>query len=231
MRSPIDDFPAPEQLTARVVEPSSRPRLHGFDVQDDLVRHYDFAEMCFIAVMGRAPAPHEGRGLNVVLGFVMPIGVDQAPCHAAVVARMCGADSQRVVGAAAVALSEQARFEVERHVDLWRWLQRGRRGPPPTASTCTDPSEREAVARLHQRLAAAGIEIAAADASLGLVAALLAGFHCCGLTEPWQLHTMWSWARLPVVAAEAMATPPGSFGDYPIRQPAFSYPTEDEGPR
>jgi hypothetical protein len=219
--SPMDDYEAPEELTARVVSPEPCPRLHGFDVQGDLVRNYDFAEVVFTALVGRTPERHEGRGLNVLMGFLLPICVAEAPSHGAVIARLCGAQSQRVVATAAVALCEQARFELDRHAPLLEWLEQGCQGPPPASCAGADRQEQDAVERLHDCLQAAGMSVPAQDSSLSLPAAIIVGLFACGLTLTWQLEAIWCLARLPAVASEAMAVSPGAFSQYPIRQPTF----------
>lgn len=229
--SPIDEFAATEQLVARVVTLDARPRLHGFDVQDDLVRHYDFAEIVFTTLVGRPPQRHEGRAFNVLLGFLLPICVAEAPTHGAVIARVCGAQSQRVVAAAAVALCEQARFELDRRAALLEWLEHGRRAPPPFQSEAQGPDERDAVRALHERLREAGLEIPPEDASLSLHAATIAGLHACGITRTWQFEAIWCLARLPAAVAEAMAYDAGSLGDYPIRRPPFEFLFREEGKR
>jgi hypothetical protein len=229
--SPIDDFEAPEQLSARVVTPGPRPRLHGYDVQDDLVRSYDFAEIVFTALVGRPPLRHEGRALNVLLGFLLPISVAEAPAHGAVLARICGARSQRVTAAAAVTLCEQARFELDRSAPLLEWLAGDRSGPPPGAREAIDPQEHAAVAALHERLREAGLPAPCEGAPLSLHGAILAGLFACGLTHAWQLEVLWCLCRLPAATAEAMTFTAGSFAEYPIRRPAFALePREDGSP-
>jgi hypothetical protein len=225
--SPFDDFEAPEQLVARVVTPEPRPRLHGFDVQADLVRHYDFAEIVFTALVGRPPQRPEGRSFNVLLSFLLPISVAEAPCHGAVIARICGAKTQRVVAAAATLLCEQARVELDRRAALLEWLEHGRQGPPPAEPNAIDPEERAAVATLHERLREAGLEVSAEDSSLSLLGSIVAGLHACGFRHSWQLEATWCLARLPAAAAEAMAFAPGAFGEYPMRQPPFELRVEE----
>ena len=219
-RSPVDEFPAPEQLTARVVRPGPSPCVHGYDVHDDLVRHYDFAELVYTALTGRPPARHEGRGLNVLLGFLLPIGVAEAPSHGAVIARLCGAPSSRVIAAASVALCEQARFELARHAPLLEWLDGGRKGRPPAAAL-RDREGDPAVHRLHEHLSEAGLPVVPSDVPLSLESAIIAGLHACGLTRGGQLEAAWCLSRLPAATAEAMAVAPGAFREYPIRQPPF----------
>ena len=225
--SPFDDFPASEQLFARVVTPESRPRLHGLDVQDDLVRHYDFAEIVFTALVGRPPERHEGRGLNILMGVLLPVSVAEAPAHAAVIARICGAQPHRVVAAAAVALCEQAHLELDRRAPLLEWLEHGSRGTPPEEHVAPDEGEREAVRALHECLSGVGLELRPETLSLSPKGAIIAGFFACGVTQRWQLEALFCIARLPAAAAEAMAASPGGFADYPSRLPRFELQPEE----
>jgi hypothetical protein len=51
----------------------------------------------------------------------------------------------------------------------------------------------------------------------------LSALETCGLTRDEQLEAVFVAARLPVVIAEALATPAGSFRDYPLNVPRFVY--------
>ena len=133
--SPIDEMDAPARLAAHVVTPGPQPLLHGFDVQNDLARSYDFAEVVYTALTGEPPSETTGRVFNVLLTFLAPISVAEAPCHATVLARLVGARTAGLVSTAAIGLAEQARAEP---------------GPPPT-------SDSKSVERLKAALREAGV--------------------------------------------------------------------------
>ena len=89
---PLDSgasFPA--RLTARVVTPGERPRVHGYDVEGDLALHYQPTDLLFLLLMGELPTPAVSRAFSVVLMFLAPVSVAHASTHAAVVGRLCGA--------------------------------------------------------------------------------------------------------------------------------------------
>jgi citrate synthase len=48
----------------------------------------------------------------------------------------------------------------------------------------------------------------------------------CGIRRDDQLEAVWVVARIAVVAAEGLATPPASFRDYPLNVPAVRYEEE-----
>ncbi len=58
------------------------------------------------------------------------------------------------------------------------------------------------------------------DETLSPIFAMLAE---CGIERDEQLEAVWLVARIAVVAAEGLATPPASFRDYPLNLPAVRY--------
>ncbi|MBX3271963.1 MAG: hypothetical protein KF729_16970 [Sandaracinaceae bacterium] len=213
--SPIDQMPVPEHLTARVVEPGAAPRLHGYDVQDDLARHYGLGEVVLLALTGELPDRAAGRAIDVLLVFAAPITIAEAPSHAAALARLCSAKPSSVAAVAAIGLAEQARFRLEALAPLLAWLASGRDGPPP------EETEDAATARLHETLRSVGAAVSARDAALPVGAAIVAGLFELGLREPWQIEAALNCARWPIAIAEAMSNTPGALGTYPIRLPEF----------
>ena len=82
---PLDAAEWPEKLTARVVTAGARPRLHGYDVEADLARHYSFTEMVLLSLTGNLPTAQEARAFDVALQFAAPVSVQEAPTHATMV--------------------------------------------------------------------------------------------------------------------------------------------------
>jgi hypothetical protein len=90
-----------------VVTPGSEPRVHGYDVERDLARHYRFSDVTLLALVGRLPSDEQFEAFDAAMSFLAPLPITEAPTHAAVLARICGAQSSGVIGAAAVALAER----------------------------------------------------------------------------------------------------------------------------
>ncbi len=225
---PIDVELWPSTLSARVVEPGPAPRLHGYDVEADLARHYSFAEITLIALTGAAPERARGRAFEIALAFLAPVPVSEAPGHAAGLARLIGADASGVISGAALGLAERARYLVAEHAELVAWLGAGGGAFPQSASSdATD--EIAAVARLRDALAETGLAFPIFEARPTLLAALIGVLHGVGLTDAPRLEAALSFAALPATIAEAFAVKPLAFFTYPMDLPAFRYVEEPDG--
>ncbi|MEM7158117.1 MAG: hypothetical protein AAF799_35070 [Myxococcota bacterium] len=228
LRGPIEDRPWPTTLPGRVVRPGAEPRIRGYDLHGDLVRHYGFAEIALIALHGQAPAGNEGRLFELSLSLLSPCSVAEAPSHGAQLVRRCGARSAAVLSAGAVALSEQAQAVVDEHRELLAWLDAPESVLPP-AYQSTEPAETDAVARFAEHVRALGITLPILEQTPTFRAALLAALHHCGLRDPERLQVAWVLARLPTVLAEALEQPSGELRSYPIDLPHYAYvPSDDE---
>jgi citrate synthase len=221
LRRPLDEAPWPDKLTARVVAPGPRPTIHGYDVEEDLARHYSFAETVLLALTGKIPTAEQGRAFEVALQFAAPSPISEAPTHAAVLARVCAGTTSSIQGTAAIALAEQARSLVDEHRG---WVQQL---SSAAAILCTEAGtvsaqERESVDRLRRALRGT-IDVPALAHDLSRSAALLATLHACGLTNAEQMECALVLAKLPVATAEALATPAGSYRDYPLLVPPIVY--------
>jgi hypothetical protein len=222
LNGPLDDASWPSQLTARVVAPGARPTLHGYDVEADLAIHYSLAEATLLAFTGDLPTPEQARAFEVALLFFSPTPVNEAPTHAAVVARICNVITSAIVGTAAIGLAEQARVTVSSHTTWLRQLESA--DPVPTAEWAShDDAERRSVHRLRETLLASGVRLPVLEHDLSRTAALLATLRFAGLKHPEQLEAAIVLARLPSTLAEAFATPPHSFRDYPVGLPPLRY--------
>lgn len=213
--SPIDEMRVPERLTARVVRPGEEPLLHGFDLHQDLARHYGLAEVVLLALTGAPPTREAGRAFEILLIHACGIGVGEAPSHAAVLARLCGARPSGVAAVAAIGLTEQSRARSEALAPLLSWLREGRPGPAPIDGPTA------AAVRLQDDLRGAGVPVDPRDATLGHEAAIVAAMFDLGLRDAWKIEVAWSLARWPIAIAEAMSHEEGALGTYPIRLPPF----------
>lgn len=223
---PIEKFAWPRRITARVMEPGTAPRLHGYGVQEDIAVHYRFSDLLYLSLTGELPEPVVSRAFEVALIFLSPCSIAEAPTHAAALARVCVASPAGVLQVGAIALAEQAAFLVERLAPVHAWL------PEPTAAFPTshlaeDDEERAAVDRLRAALGDFIHGVPGLDRDPSLDAALACTLFACGLGAPEQWTTVLVQARLPVVAAEAFAATPGDLRGYPMDLPHFAYEGRD----
>jgi hypothetical protein len=224
-RGPIDVGLWPDTLTARVVDGGPAPRIHGYDVQADLARHYSFAELMLLSLTGEPPSPGAGRAFEIALAFLSPVSVAEAPVHAAGLARLIGADGTGVLASAAIGLAERARYLVAEHAVLLEWLD-APEGEHPALLDAGSDEDREAVARLRAALAETNLESSASTRRPTLTAALLSVLHAVGLKTAAQLEAAITFAALPAAVAEALSVKPFAFFSYPMNLPAFRYVEE-----
>jgi hypothetical protein len=227
LRGPLDAVEWPTKLAARVVAPGPRPMLHGYDVEDDLARHYSFAETVLLALTGEPPSPERGRAFEVALVFASPITVGEAPANAAVVARACMASVSQTLGVAAVGLSEQTRALVQEHAAWIEALSEASLAELPAHLRAATDEERASVERLRRALGGT-IDVPALALDPSRRAALLAVLHACGVDTPARIECALVWARLPVAMAEALAATWGPAGamQYPVPLPLTVYDEE-----
>ncbi|MGF1468044.1 MAG: hypothetical protein ACFCGT_18130 [Sandaracinaceae bacterium] len=224
MTGPIDDFPWPPTLTARVADATpEEPRIHGYGVESDLALHYGLAGQLLVTLTGSLPDRPTERGLEAALQFAAVTSVAEAPAHAALVASLTAAAPAAVIATGATVAAEQARHDVEAHAPVLGWLGAEHRGALPDEHRATDEAERASVRRLRQ---AVGEPLAAHpifDADPSRIAAVLGCLHAAGLTERRALTAALTWARLPLVCSEAFAQPALAFRDYPMNLPELEY--------
>jgi hypothetical protein len=219
---PIEELEWTKRLKAHVVTPGPRPRIHGYDVEGDLSRNYSFAESVFLALTGRVPDERTGRAFDLALQYLSPVAVTEAPSHASVLARMCGASPSGVCEVAAIGLAEQARYILHEHRPFIEWLRHPEKEIPEDFRAESEDDVRF-VKNLKDRLNLIGLLVPALEHNPTRMAALIALIHLCGVTESAQMSLIFVLARLAVVGAEALAVDPGSFVNYPIAYPRFRY--------
>jgi hypothetical protein len=222
---PIEDHTFPSTIEARVISPGPNPRIHGFGVEDDLSLHYRYPELVLIALTGNAPDEKQGRAFDIALQFLAPLAVAEAPAHAAVLARICGAPSSSILAVACVTLVERARHVVGEHAELLAWLASdGAR--LPARFRADGEEDRVGVDRLRLALERAGVHVPRFDEDPTRWAALFFALHFAGLCRVDQYESVLVMASIAPVVAEAHAHVPGALGQYPIDLPAFIYTEE-----
>lgn len=219
---PLEVRSFPDVLTARVVTPGYRPLLHGYDVESDLALGYGPTELMVLALTGELPDATHVAALNVLLVFLAPLSVAHAPTHAAVLARLSGADPSATLSVASIALAEQAKRIVEEHRALLQWLKQPSDELPAEFRT-EESEERAAVERLRVALQQTTLNHPILDQRPTLMAALLAALFACGMSERHHLEALLVWSRLPSVVSEAFAEIATNFKQYPINLPRFRY--------
>lgn len=196
--SPVEDQPWPAKLPAFVTTDGERPRVRGFDLVDDLARHYDFAEFLVTALTGVPPTASWGTAVNMALVALSGASVRRASVHAATVARRCGADDSSVLATGLLGLIEEAASEV----------------------ACASVGSRDACSfrdALPQEVRASVPEGPTVES------VAFAVLEAAGLKTP--LHRMAALcvARLPSLVAEASSVRAGDLQGYPMRLPNFEY--------
>ncbi|HEX2670970.1 MAG TPA: hypothetical protein VHM25_08860 [Polyangiaceae bacterium] len=216
------DASFPAHLTARVVTPGARPRVHGYDVEGDLARHYQSADLLFLLLQGELPTPAISRAFSVALMFLAPVSVAHASTHAAVVGRLCDAPARSMFGVAAIGAAEHASWLLHEHRELLAWLL-APRGSLPERFRARDEADLAAVQRLTTALEPTGLSVPALAEGPSRDAALLMVLFAVGFHSRERLEAAIVLARLPSGIAEALAERPTNFGNYPINLPRFTY--------
>jgi len=225
---PIEDRAWPEAVAARVVEPGARPRVQGYDVYGDAAKHYGFTTLALLGLTGELDA-EAAEMFDVALRFASPASIAEAPTHAAMLARLCGARAAGVIGVAATGLAEQSRRVLEEHEPVIVRLATGYLNGMAARYAARTDEERAAVSDLRAALGPRCARVPALGYDLRFDTALLAVFVACGLRSAEQLELALTLARLPLACAEAFAGPVGAFASYPMNLPPFSYrATESE---
>jgi hypothetical protein len=222
LSGPLEETAFPETLSARVVTPGAKPRIHGYDVEGDLAVHYGATETLFLSLTGELPSNDAAKLLEVALAFLAPVSTAHASTHSAVLARLCGASTSTTIGTAAIGLGEQARVLLDEHDALLDWLA----NPSmtfPDRHRASAASDRASVERLGAALAQSGISVSALDHEPTRSAALLSVLYAAGLTRREQMEAAIVVARLPVALAEAFRETVANFRTYPTNLPLFQY--------
>src|SRR5690606_24386323 len=128
---PFEQGQWPNRLRAAAVDASDRPRLHGYDIESDLARHYGAAELMLLALTQDAPTVHQGKAFEIALVFASTCPINEAPTHGARLARSFGAPVASAVTAGILLAFEASRAVIDEHRELLQWLRDGREGLLP----------------------------------------------------------------------------------------------------
>ena len=222
LSGPLEAGQFPEKLSARVITPGPAPRVHGYDVESDLARHYAASDLVLLSLTGELPTEPARAAFEIAWMFLAPVSVAHAGPHASVLARLCGATPSSTIGVAAIGLAEQARALLAEHVELLRSL-RAKALTLPERYQSRVTEERAAVERLRLALGPSGLSVPALEQHPTRDAALLSVLFACGLRRTEQLQAVVVLARLPCALAEGFAERATNFVKYPINLPAFAY--------
>jgi hypothetical protein len=223
LKGPLDVVTWPAKLTARVISPGANIRLHGYSIESDLAANYTFTETVLLALTGEIPTAAQGRAFDVALSFFAGTHAAQAPVHAAMLARICVASTSAISGTGAIALAEQARFDMAKYTSFLTWLAQP---TPPLpiefrAKTSEDSDQTHLlIAALTARSASCSPVLSAA---LEPNAAIVAVLFDCGIRSLAHIETVRVLARFPLLMAEALAAPPAGHRDYPLMTPEINY--------
>lgn len=218
---PLEAAPFPAQLTGRVVTAGDEPRVHGYDVESDLARHYGVADLVLLSLTGELPNPPARAAFEVVWSFLAPVSVAHSATHGALLARLCGATTAATIGATAIGLAEQARVLLAEHDELLQCLSSETTLPERYRSR--EPDARAANDRLCRALAGTGLCLPTLQQNPTRDAALLSVLYACGLRGSDQLQAVVVLARLPSALAEGFAESVANFASYPAHLPDFVY--------
>lgn len=227
----IDGIPFPARLTAHVVEPAPDPRLHGFAIQSDLAQHVGFLDVGWLALTGELPSDAEREALSRALTMLAPLHAGEGPAHAAILAKISGAPEELVPAITTVAIGQLVATEHRALAPLFAWLEQPVGMPVPIVAIETSPTsaQREAHAALAMDSARwfGDARALPAEPVLGRVAAAYALLHRLGIRDLPRIHAFVTWARLPVVLAEAACTARGAVMTYPTDLPPYRYVEEE----
>ncbi len=221
-RGPLDAGQWPTQLVAHVVTTGDAPRIHGYDVQSDLARHYSASEVVLLTFTGELPTPEALAAFEVATLFAAPMPISYAPTHAASLARTCAGTTSSILGTGTITLAEQARVLLRDHASWIAWIVAPVPGVLPAVVRAT-AEDHAAVLRLRAALKAKMASgVPALEHDITLDAALIATFHAAGLVKPEQIESAFVHARLPAVVAEAFRAS-ANYNDYPLHLPPIHY--------
>ncbi len=204
---PIEAATWPNVIPSNLLDGRGRVRLQGYDVVDDLSRHYSESEIFFALLGGRFPTRRELEYLELAFAVaIVTLTPGHASIHGGKLARLTRARPAAIAGAAATIASDEAQRLAESVVDarpkksLLLHLERS-----PRAFVAAETRTRSVRARNATQLLRGLLEFAGLEVSVNNVLQVVLR------------------ARLPVILAEVFYADAISFKDYPMRVPDYEY--------
>ena len=222
LSGPIEDLTWPTLLPAKVVEPGNAPRIHGYGVEGDLAKHYGFVDTIALCVSGELPSDRSRAALEIALQFLAPAPITDAPAHAGMLTRLCGATRSAAFAAGMLTLAEEARFSLESYA-AWLAALDANDAAVRNEQRAKSDAERASVARLREAIASTGMTVPGLDLDIDKTAAFIAIFHACGFRSPAQMELLFVLARFAAVGAEILSTVPAQLRSYPIDLPPYRF--------
>jgi hypothetical protein len=226
--SPLDAFGNQGEIEGFVVDTGEGVRVHGFDVHEDLARHYGFAEVILLTLLGEPPDEDTGRAFGVAMIVSSPVSIAEAPAHAARVAHVSGSDGAGVVSLAAISLGEQVRWLFSRYNGFLGRLESPNGEVLPEEFRAQDAEERWQVEGFRGALPGSYGADPIFDDDPGFWPAVLAILFRCGLRRREHLLTVLVASRLVSTVAEGFAGESGALASYPVNLPPMSYRRREE---
>jgi hypothetical protein len=217
-KGPLESRKWPDALEAFALDPASSPRLHGYDVEADLVRHYRFSDLVFVSLTGELPDDHRSRAFEIALSMSLPSSVRDAATHAAVLAAHCGARPGGLLATSVVASADATTAAIE----AFRAVLEQPPAELPDELRAQSEHDVLSVERLRQMVSRL-VDVPLLFLGPRRDLALLAVFWACGLRTSLQLVSAAVIARLPSAIAEATPRVVEDFSRYPTDTPPFIY--------
>ncbi len=208
---PIDLAPWPDKLRAHVVSVDGAPRIHGYAVGADLAACYGFAEVLLLSMLGELPTDEAAAALNAGLVALSPVGINEGPCRAGLLAHLTAGDPRAAIEVGWVALAERASTLLETHAPTLAWLDGGSSGPTPAGPDGERPDP-----ELH---GAWGSRCRSIKPEMGRVRTGLCLLHHAGLTDRDGLLLAICIAGIGTVTAEASRGAKAGFKGHPSDLP------------
>lgn len=218
-RGPIEARAWPDAIEAVAVDAGDDGvRLHGYDVERDLARHYRFSDVVYLALVGELPDDARSRAFEIVVTFLVPMPVARGPGHVAVLAGYCGASASALLGAFSATVADHAREVIVAALEPMP--------PLPEALRARSEAERASVTRLRSLLDGL-VDVPGLMLDPSREAAVVMALVACGLRTELQLAGALALARIPSAVAEAGPRSSADFVEkYPMNTPPFAYVSE-----
>ncbi len=216
------------QLEAKVVTPGYPNHVFGYSTQGGMARTVTLGAFVYLTIKGNLPTADELALFETALLFLAPITAADGPAHAGILSRLCGASSDAVVATVAVGLTQEASYALAAHDGFLGWLDGDQSAAPSEEYLALSGQAPLVRTDLEAALQARGVALSLSPHPLKEIPAILWLLHAAGIRDRASLERSWLLARLPAGAAEAMATTPKEFLQYPANLPALEYDDGEE---